>query len=50
MRGDQDDGKLVGTSGKGPAEVKITIDAAALDEIRAEVVQLKKLLPPPKQP
>jgi hypothetical protein len=46
-RGDVDTGTLVpvGTTGtKEAASARVTIDAAALDEIRAEVAQIKSLL------
>jgi hypothetical protein len=49
-RSDKDNTKLVGTSGKSPAEIKVSIDATALDEIRAEVAQLKQILQPPSKP
>jgi hypothetical protein len=30
--------------------MKVTLDRAALDEIRAEIAQIKLLLQPPRQP
>jgi hypothetical protein len=39
-----DDLAAVGTSGSGGASAKVTIQAADLDEIRAEIAQIKSLL------
>jgi len=48
-RSDKDATKVVGTSGKSAGEVKVTMNAAALDEIKAEVEQLKQILQPFRQ-
>ena len=49
-RGDSDATKVVGTSGKSAGSVKVTMEAADLDEIRAEIAQLKKMLQTVDQP
>jgi len=43
-RGDSDPTKVVGTSGTSAGSVKVTMEAAELDEIRVEISQLKKML------
>jgi hypothetical protein len=51
-RGESNPTKVVGTSGTSAGSVKVTMEAAELDEIRAEISQLKKMLQtiqPPKQ-
>jgi len=37
-------GETVGTSGSGPEQIRVVIDRGSLDEIRAEIVQIKALL------
>jgi hypothetical protein len=49
-RGGVDGGDLksVGTSGKSAASAKVEVDVATLDEIRAEVAQVRGLLKKPQ--